>query len=280
MWTKNVWQKSIVCSHCMSDYSWPTSSLISAVPRKHTGSKQASYQSRQRYSTFTSLPFQDDCTCANINLHLWIPHLWNHSCPTKQFSTVLGRLSHWTIYFMLLDQGIYCRSFCWRWVWFLFLLCYCYSFLFIFSFLCSGRQSSLWHSMGWILKSSVPAFLFLEPSGQGLPHYWCNNQREGLLHSRHFLCGQLWLVWGVSCWLVCWRKLTAWQISCTACFLVYLRAFFCMHVWLFAMPYLFLLHRTLKHCLWGLRHFVYFLCEMGLTVCGNVNMGVSCRQVY
>lgn len=54
---------------------------------------------------------------------------------------------------------------------------------------------SLWYSMNWILKFPVPAFLFLKPSGQGLPHYQCNNQREGLC----FLCGQLWLVWGVSC---------------------------------------------------------------------------------
>lgn len=68
------------------------------------------------------------------------------------------------------------------------------------------------------------------PLARVCPIMEINNQREGLLCSRHILCGQLWLVWGDSCWLVCLRKLTAWQISCTTCFLVHQKGLFCMHV--------------------------------------------------
>lgn len=68
-------------------------------------------------------------------------------------------------YFMLLDWVIYCRGGCWREV----------------SFWALVGSLALWHSMNWILKSSVTAFLFLKPSGQGLPHYRCNNQSEELV---------------------------------------------------------------------------------------------------
>lgn len=101
-------------------------------------------------------------------------------------------------------------------------------------FPCSGRQSftMILHEQDLEICYCLPtqlltAFLLLKPSGQGLPLYQCNNQREGL----YLLCGQLWLVSGVSCWLVCLRKLRVWQMGCTACFLVYLRAFFaCVYV--------------------------------------------------
>lgn len=149
--------------------------------------------------------------------------------------------------------------------------------IFIFSALVGSLHYDIPWAESWNLLF-LPSY-FLSPLARDCPIIDVTTKGRGYF-TADTLCGQLWLVWGVSCWLVCWRKLTAWQISCAACFLVYLRAFFCMHVWLFAMPYLFLLRRTLKHCLWGLRHFVCFLCEMGLTVCGNVNMGVSWRQVY
>lgn len=55
-------------SPCRSDYSWPTSSPVSVVPRKHTGGKLAGYLGRWRCSLFTSLPFQDECVYADINL--------------------------------------------------------------------------------------------------------------------------------------------------------------------------------------------------------------------
>lgn len=55
-------------SPCRSDYSWPTSSPVSVVPRKHTGGKLAGYLGRWRCSLFTSLPFQDECVYADTNL--------------------------------------------------------------------------------------------------------------------------------------------------------------------------------------------------------------------
>lgn len=163
---------------------------------------------------------------------------------------------------MLLDWVIYCRGGCRRGV----------------SFWALVGSLALRHSMSWILKSSVTAFLLLKPSGQGLPHYRCNNQREEL----HVLGGQLWLVWGVSCWLVCSRKLAAWQMGGTACFIVYSRVrFACVYAGV-CRALLTSFAQYFETLPVGLRHFVCLHRKIGLAVyaCGNVNMGVSWRQVY
>lgn len=122
-------------------------------------------------------------------------------------------LSHWTIYFMLLDQGIYCGGSCWRWS----------------IFLCSGRRSFtvIFHEL------DLKIFSYCLPTTQAL---WPGIAPLSMWHPKGWvtlLCGQLCLVWGVFCWLVCWRKLRAWQMGCAACSLVYLTVVF----WFFACVY-------------------------------------------
>lgn len=103
--------------------------------------------------------------CITIFICSAFAYSWEKSQSTKKCYAFLGRLSHCSVlcfYIQIFTARVITGN----------RLGFCFLLFDLFCFvLCSGRQSSLWYFMGWILKSSVTAFLFLKPSGQGLSHY-------------------------------------------------------------------------------------------------------------